>query len=68
MIYFIMVKPLPTLEEQPYGPAWWDMDFVNCNGHPQNFSSETEAREYMKVWEMEEPQYTVWKLDRVWRE
>lgn len=65
MIYFILTKPLPTYEEQPYGPAWWDMKFVNVNGYPIPFKSRKDALDYMKAWNMSDPKYTIWKLNNV---
>lgn len=64
-IYFIMIKPLPTREKQPYGPSWWDMIFVSVNGHPTPFASEEAVRDYMTAWDMSEPNYSIWKVEKV---
>lgn len=63
MIYFIMTMPLPTAKG--HIPVWWEMKFVNVNGCPVPFKSEADARDYMKAWKMEEPEYTIWKVEKL---
>lgn len=64
-IFFIMTQALPSTEEQPFGPAWWDMKFVRVNDMPVPFHTEEDAREYMRVWGFQEPDFTVWKLTKL---
>ena len=64
-IFFIMIKPLPDIETQPFGAAWWDMAFVKCNDYPIPFVSREEAQAYIDTWNFAEPQFSIWELTKM---
>lgn len=64
-IFLVMAKRLPSIEQQPIGPTWVDMQFIRINDRPVPFKSEDDARDYMSAWGFEEPEFTVWKLTQV---